>query len=114
MFLYSLDELFEKLFLKLVKMTFVSGRERLAMSRETPQKFDLQFFASLFESFLNLALHVKDLLFHAGVPVVLDSVVRAALQVLGDDGPLIFVQAVLNVENQLLLEAPVVLFNSWI
>ena len=46
--------------------------------------------------------------------MVIDSVVRAALQVLGDDGPLIFVQAVLNVENQLLLEAPVVLFDSWI
>ena len=95
-------------------MAFVSSMERLSIGRETPQKFDLEILTSLFESFLDLALHVEDLLLHARVPVVLDGVVRAALQVLSNDGPLVFVHAILNVENELFLETPIVLFDPWI
>ena len=114
MLLDSLDKLFEQLFLELIKMAFVSSMERLSIGRETPQKFDLEILTSLFESFLDLALHVEDLLLHARVPVVLDGVVGAALQVLGNDGPLVFVHAILNVEDELLLETPIVLFDPWI
>ena len=95
-------------------MAFVSSMERLSIGRETPQKFDLEILTSLFESFLDLALHVEDLLLHARVPVVLDCVIRAALQVLSNDGPLVFVHAILNVENELFLETPIVLFDPWI
>lgn len=73
--------------------------ERLSICRETPQKFDLEILTSLFKSFLDLALHVEDLLLHARVPVVLDCVVSAALQVLGNDGPFVFVHTILNIEN---------------
>ena len=95
-------------------MAFVSSMERLSIGRETPQKFDLEILTSLFKSFLDLTLHVEDLLLHARVPVVLDCVVSAALKVLGNDGPLVFVHAILNVENELFLETPIVLFDPWI
>ena len=63
--------------------------ERLSIGRETPQKFDLEILTSLFESFLDLALHVEDLLLHARVPVVLDGVVSATFQNFGNLSPFV-------------------------
>ena len=95
-------------------MALISRREGLALGREAAQVLDLELFTALFESLLNLALHVENLLLHTGVPVVFDGIVGAALQLLSYDGPLIFVIMVLNVEDKLLFQTPVILFNSWI
>jgi len=44
--------------------------------------------------------------------MVLDRVVGAALQVFGDDGPLVLTGAVQDVQNELLFETPLILFDS--
>lgn len=46
--------------------------------------------------------------------MVFYGIVCAALQVLRNNGPLILVQTVLNVQNKLLLETPVVFLDAWV
>ena len=44
--------------------------------------------------------------------MIFDGVVSTALQVFGDDGPLVLLNPVMNIQNELLLDAPLVLFDE--
>ena len=56
----------------------------------------------------------SDLLAHTGVPVVLDGVLGATLENLGDFSPLVSMVFLENVQDKVLLEAPFGLFNLWV
>ena len=55
--------------------------------------------------------HVVELPLHGTVPVVLDGVVRATFQDLGDLGPFVFELAVHHEQNPLFLFAPTAFLN---
>ena len=93
-------------------MLFIDQGESDAYGMEAPYILDLQILTALLEPLLNLALHVENLLLHARIPVVLNSVVCAALQILGNDCPLVLMKPVLDVQDKLLFKAPVILLNA--
>ena len=68
----------------------------------------------LLEALLDVALDIEDLLFHRRVPVVLDRVVCATLEILGNDGPLVLAGAIQDVQDELLFKTPLILLDSWI
>ena len=95
-------------------MLLIRGRETLAGFREIAKVLDLSFLTVPRKQLLNMDLHVENLLLHGGVPVVFDRVVRSPFQVLRDNSPLILLQSVLDVQNELLFHRPFVLFYPWI
>lgn len=86
----------------------------LGVFRETAQVIDFGVFAGLFQACLDLVLDDADFLAHGGVPVVLDRILGAALENLGDLCPLVAVILLENVENEVFLEAPLGLFDLWV
>ena len=112
--LYLLYQLSEQVHLELLKVQLVLFGVSDTGAWEAALVLDAKLSAAFLESVLDLLLHVEDLLFHARVPVILDCVIGSTLQILSNDGPLILVEPVLDVQNELLLERPVTLLDAWI
>ena len=110
--LHGLYQLFQKPLLEYLEFLLVGGRESHACLWETPDVPNLDFIAALFEPLFGLALHVEDLFLHRGVPVVLDRVVRATFEGLGNFSPLVLLEVVLCVKNELFFETPLVFLDS--
>ena len=68
----------------------------------------------LIEISLEGAFHDGELALHARIPVVLDRVVGAALEDLGDLGPLVIHDAVHKEQDPLFFLVPVNFLDSWI
>ena len=97
--------------LELIELALVGRRETLTLGSEASYELDLALLTALLEPALYLEAHVVDLLLHARVPVVFYRVVRAALQILRDYRPFVLTEPILDVEDELLLKAPVVLLD---
>ena len=78
----------------------------VAFHRFTTLEFHAKLLNMLFELDFKHVLDFSNALFHAGVPVVLDGVVCAALKDVCDVSPLVGVIAVQQVENPLFFECP--------
>ena len=59
-------------------------------------------------------LHIVDSLSEAGIPIVLDGVVRSTHESFGDEGPLLLLLVAENEEDPLLLDGPLGSLDFWI
>jgi len=88
------------------------GRWELFVAvEEEPLVLNAFGFAPHSELLLDNSAQVRSLLLHGGVPVILNCVVCAAFQTMGDLSPLVFVDLVFDEKNELLFLGPLNLLD---
>ena len=92
-------------------MLLIRVVESLTWLREATYVTNFYILTPLLEPLLNIALHIKNLLFHGRVPVIFNRVVGTTFQICGNDSPLIIELTVQNVQNELFFITPLVFLN---